>query len=58
MYFQHMYEYGTWKPVKVILRRRKRKEENDEGDKPNRIICTCTHIWKCHNETSCTTIIF
>jgi hypothetical protein len=30
MYFLYMNEYGTLKPVKVILRRRKR--ENNGGD--------------------------
>jgi hypothetical protein len=33
MYFLYMYEYGTLKPAKVILRRGKR--ENNGGDEPN-----------------------
>jgi hypothetical protein len=31
-----MYEYGTLKPIKVILRRGARKRENNGGDEPNR----------------------
>jgi hypothetical protein len=30
-----MYEYGTLKPDKVILRRWRGKRENNEGDEPN-----------------------
>jgi hypothetical protein len=30
-----MYEHGTWKPAEVILRGR-RKRENNGGDEPNR----------------------
>jgi hypothetical protein len=30
-----MYEYGTLKPVEVILRRGWGKNKNNEGDKPN-----------------------
>jgi hypothetical protein len=30
-----MYEYGTLKPVKVILRKRKGKRENNGLDEPN-----------------------
>jgi hypothetical protein len=30
-----MYEYGTLKPVKVILRRGIRERENNGGDEPN-----------------------
>jgi hypothetical protein len=30
-----MYEYGTSKPLKAILRRRRRKKENDRGDGTN-----------------------
>jgi hypothetical protein len=30
-----MYEYGTLKPVKVILRRGREKRENNGGNKPN-----------------------
>jgi hypothetical protein len=30
-----MYEYGTLKPDKVILRRGRRKMENKGGDEPN-----------------------
>jgi hypothetical protein len=36
MYFLHMYEYGTLKPFKVILRRGKGKRENNGGDEPHR----------------------
>jgi hypothetical protein len=34
MYFLYMCEYGTLKPVEVILRRRG-KGENNGGGKPN-----------------------
>jgi hypothetical protein len=34
-----MYEYGTIKPVEVILRMR-RKRENNGGDEPNWVHCT------------------
>jgi hypothetical protein len=44
-----MYEYGTLKPVEVILRSRWGKRENNGGDEPNQV--HCKHIWKCHNET-------
>jgi hypothetical protein len=30
-----MYEYGTLKPVEIILRRRKEKRKNKRGDEPN-----------------------
>jgi hypothetical protein len=30
-----MYEYGTLNPVEVILRRGRRKRENNGGDEPN-----------------------
>jgi hypothetical protein len=30
-----MYEYGTLKPIKVILRRERWKREDNEGDEPN-----------------------
>jgi hypothetical protein len=29
-----MYEYGTLKPVNVILRKEKRQRENNGGDEP------------------------
>jgi hypothetical protein len=35
MYFLYNYEYGTLKPVKIILRRRKGKRENNGGNEPN-----------------------
>jgi hypothetical protein len=50
-----MYEYGTLKPVEVILRRRLGKRENREG--MNQLEVHCMHIWKCHNETPSSTII-
>jgi hypothetical protein len=43
-----MYGYGILKPVKVILRREKRKNENNGGVEP--IEVHYLHIWKCHNE--------
>jgi hypothetical protein len=43
-----MYECGTLKPVKGILRRRKGKGENNRGDEPHWV--HWTHIRKCHNE--------
>jgi hypothetical protein len=30
-----MYEYGMLKPVKVILRSRRKKRENNGGNEPN-----------------------
>jgi hypothetical protein len=49
-------EYGTSKPVKATFRRRRGKRENRGGDEPDQDIFM--HIWKCHNETLCTTIIY
>jgi hypothetical protein len=51
-----MYEYGTLKPAKVILRRERGKRENNGEDEPNGV--HCMYIWKCHNENPCTTIIY
>jgi hypothetical protein len=31
---ESLFEYGTVKPVKVILRRGRRKRENNGGDEP------------------------
>jgi hypothetical protein len=31
-----VYEYGTLKPVKVILKRGREKRENNGGEEPNR----------------------
>jgi hypothetical protein len=33
--FLYVYEYGTLKPVEVILRRGKEKREKNEGDESN-----------------------
>jgi hypothetical protein len=33
--FLHMYEYGTLKPVKIILRKGRKKRENNGGNKQN-----------------------
>jgi hypothetical protein len=30
-----MYEYGTLKPVKVVLRRGRGKKKKNDGDEPN-----------------------
>jgi hypothetical protein len=38
-----MYEDGTLKPVKVILRRGKGMRENDGGDEPNQGT-VCAHM--------------
>jgi hypothetical protein len=35
VYSLHMYEYGTLKPIEVILRRGWRKRENNGGEEPN-----------------------
>jgi hypothetical protein len=35
MYFLHRYEYGTLKPVKVILIMGRAKRENNGGDETN-----------------------
>jgi hypothetical protein len=37
-----MYKYGTLKPIEVILRRGRRKKENNGGEEPTRV------HWKCH----------
>jgi hypothetical protein len=55
MYFLHMYKDGTMKPVEVILRRGTGKRENKGWMDQTGV--HCTHIWKCHNETPCLTII-
>jgi hypothetical protein len=31
-YFLYMYEYGTLKPVKIILRKGRRKRKNNRGN--------------------------
>jgi hypothetical protein len=49
-----MYEYGTLKPVKVILRRGGERGRIMEG--MNQAWVYCTHIWKCHKGTPCTNI--
>jgi hypothetical protein len=42
--FQQKYEYGTMKPVEVILRNVMEYIENDGGDEPNwDIICVCVY---------------
>jgi hypothetical protein len=33
--FLYTYEYGTLKPVKVTLRKGRKKKENNGRDKPN-----------------------
>jgi hypothetical protein len=49
-----MYEYGTLKPVKVILRRGRRNRENTRGDKPKR---SALYAYKkCHSENPCKNI--
>jgi hypothetical protein len=35
MYFLHIYEYKTLKPIESILKRRKRKREKNGGTEPN-----------------------
>jgi hypothetical protein len=48
VFFLYIYEYGTLKPVEIILRRGREKSDN------NRMNLTGVHymhIWKCHNET-------
>jgi hypothetical protein len=35
MYFLYLYEYGTLKPIQVILRRRMGKGETNDRDEPN-----------------------
>jgi hypothetical protein len=55
MYFLYMYEYGSLKPVDVILSRGRKKRKNNEEDEPG---IHCMRIWKCHNKTPCTTIIY
>jgi hypothetical protein len=44
----HISEYRTLKPVEVILRRGRGKN-NNERNEPN-WVCS-THMWKCHNKT-------
>jgi hypothetical protein len=49
-----MYEYGTLKPVEVILRRVERRGRIVEG--MNQMRVQCTHISNYHDEIPCTTI--
>jgi hypothetical protein len=53
--FLHMYEYGALRSIEAILRRRKGRGRITEG--MNQTGVYCMHIWKCHSETSCTTIM-
>jgi hypothetical protein len=46
-----MYEYGTLKPVKVILRGGVRAEGEKWREGMNQTGVQCMYIWKCHNET-------
>jgi hypothetical protein len=43
-----MCEYGTLKPVEVILRRGRGKKKSNGGDEQNR--GTFMHVWKRHTE--------
>jgi hypothetical protein len=56
MYFLYIYKYRTLKPMKVILRRGRGKRENN--GRMNQAGIPCMQIWKCHNETLCTTITY
>jgi hypothetical protein len=57
-------KYGTLKPVKVTSRRGRGKREKRNQTSfgswfgMNQTRIHCTHRWKCHSETSCTTIIY
>jgi hypothetical protein len=53
-YFLYMYEYGTLKPVKVILRRGVGKIMKGI----NQIRVYYTYIWKCCNKTTCIIILY
>jgi hypothetical protein len=44
-----MDEYGTLKPVEIILRRGEGRRKAMEAINQNGI--HCMHIWKCHNKT-------
>jgi hypothetical protein len=48
-YFLYMYEYGTLKPIQVILRRGRKKRKKIEG--MNQTGIYNTHIWKCYIDT-------
>jgi hypothetical protein len=50
-----MYEYGTLKPVKVILRRGMARRENNGGDETNQ--GTLYVYMKASQQNLCTTII-
>jgi hypothetical protein len=49
-------EYGTLKHVEAVLRRGGRRGRIMEGT--NQAGAEYMNIWKCHNETPCTTIIY
>jgi hypothetical protein len=51
-----MYEYGTLKPVEAVLKRGREKREIME--EMNQTCVHCTYVWKCHNNTPCTAIIY
>jgi hypothetical protein len=51
-----VYEDGTLISVAVLLRSGRGMSEDNGGDELNGVLCT--HIWKGHNETPCTTIIY
>jgi hypothetical protein len=50
-----MYEHGTLKPIKVILRRGREKRDHNGGNEPNQ--GTLHTYIECHNETPCKTNI-
>jgi hypothetical protein len=56
MYFLFTYEYGTLKPVEVILRRGEEEEGGYGRNELNR--GTFLAYLKYHNKTPCTAIIY
>jgi hypothetical protein len=54
MKFLYSYKNKTMRPVAIVLRRREGMRMM-EGVNVTKL--HCKHIWKCHNETPCTTML-
>jgi hypothetical protein len=54
MYFVYMNENRSMKPVEIILRRWGAEGGGRMMEGINLIKKHCNHIYKCHNEPSCT----
>jgi hypothetical protein len=56
MYFLFVHKEGELKPGEIILKREQGMRDNDGGYTLSEV--HCMHIWKCHNEAPCTTLIY